>query len=228
MHVLAGGAAGVRAVVLRGRYHAYDRAPPPAPAPRCSDSAPAPRGGRTHMAAVVATHQAPWREALRVQPAPQLGPPPAGCLQVDVVAAGLAFPDVLRIEGKHFHRPEYPFVPCQEVAGQVRAVGEGVEGWKVGQRVFGTVSTGALSPIAHMDARGAYPIPDRVSDEIAAGFELNYGTAFHSIHDLATARPGERLLVLGAGGQCCSQSLSPLPPCWAGHFPCWREGGRVH
>eukprot|EP01043_Picozoa_sp_COSAG02_P107743 COSAG02_NODE_43764_length_372_cov_0.538462_1_plen_47_part_10 len=47
----------MRAVVLRGRYRER---------PVASDSAPAPRGGRTHMAAVVATHQAPWREALRV------------------------------------------------------------------------------------------------------------------------------------------------------------------
>lgn len=149
---------------------------------------------------VVAEREAPWRDALSLRPAPAPASPGEGELQVEVIAAGLAFPDVLQIEGKHFLKRQTPFVPCSEVSGRVTAVGDGVTGFRVGDRICGSTSSGALCPVTIMAAQNAYHIPDGVSGAVAAGFELNYGTAYHALHDLGRAQRGERLLVLGASG----------------------------
>ena len=73
---------------------------------------------------------------VETKPEPQ---PNAGEVLVDIMAAGVNFPDVLIIQNKYQFRPELPFTPGNELAGLVRAVGEGVEGFKFGDRVFGYV-----------------------------------------------------------------------------------------
>lgn len=153
------------------------------------------------MTAVVAVREGSWQEVLQLLAAPTLEEEtPHGTLKLDVLSAGLAFPDILQVEGKHITRRSAPFVPCSEVAGRITGIGKGVTGFTLGQRVFGSVYTGGLSATALMNASSAYPIPHGIADDVAAGFELNYGTAFHSIHDLASAKKGEVLLVLGASG----------------------------
>lgn len=126
--------------------------------------------------------------------------PSKGCIVVDVLAAGLAFPDILTVGGKHISKPPTPFVPGGEICGRVTAVGEGVQDLKVGDHVFGGSNTGGIAEEAEMFARGVYSLPQGVDPIVAAGFELNYGTTWHGIVDLGDLQAGQTLLVLGASG----------------------------
>ncbi len=126
--------------------------------------------------------------------------PKAGEVRLRVNAAGVNFPDALIIQKKYQQQPPLPFTPGSEVAGTVDALGEGVTNLKVGQRVIGFVGLGAFAEYVCGQAALAIPIPDQVSDDIAAAFTLTYATSHHSLIDRAQLKAGETLLVLGAGG----------------------------
>ena len=110
--------------------------------------------------------------------------------QVRVLAAGIAFPDVLVVEGKHMMKRSPPFVPAAELCGVVVEVGEDCEedgetAVRVGDRVFGTTVTGSLAEFALLRDCDCHPVPHGVQSEVCAGFEINYGTAWHALKDLA-------------------------------------------
>ena len=132
--------------------------------------------------AVICTRVGPYHDGLQLLdvPAAQLPPQPRQ-LVVDVLACGIAFPDVLSVMGKHISRPTPPFVLGSEVCGRVTAVGDGAEGTlpgvQVGSIVFGSATEGGVSQQAVLDASRAYLVPEGVDPHVAAGFELNYGTA---------------------------------------------------
>lgn len=126
--------------------------------------------------------------------------PGPGELLIDVHAAGVNFPDVLMVQGKYQTRPETPFVPGSEAAGVVAAVGEGVTGFAVGQRVAAFTGIGAFAEQVVVSAGQAFPIPDAIDFETAAGVLITYGTSYHALKDRAALAPGETLLVLGAAG----------------------------
>ena len=151
------------------------------------------------MKAVVASMIGPYSDVLSLcdMPKPELLP---GTALVRVLSAGLAFPDVLVVEGKHMMRKDPPFTPGQEICGQVVAVGEGVITVSVGQQVFGPCVSGGLAEFALVDAGECFSAPRAMDPHTAAGFELNYGTSWHGLVDLAGLRAGETLLVLGASG----------------------------
>ncbi|MFY9292313.1 MAG: NADPH:quinone oxidoreductase family protein [Methylorubrum rhodinum] len=119
---------------------------------------------------------------------------------VRVNVAALNFFDTLIIAGKYQVKPELPFSPGGEACGVVEALGEGVEEFAVGDRVmvhvgYGTARARIAVPVARL-AR----VPDGVSDEVAAGLSITYGTTLHALADRARIRPGETLVVLGASG----------------------------
>jgi NADPH2:quinone reductase len=130
-------------------------------------------------------------------PTPEPGP---GEILIRVRAASLNFPDLLIIQRKYQVRPELPFTPGAEVAGEVAALGPGVEGFAVGDRVAAYVGTGGFAEYALAEAARAFRLPPSISDEIGASFLLTYGTAWHALLDRAALQAGERLLVLGAAG----------------------------
>ena len=103
------------------------------------------------MQAVVASATGRYSDVLSLctVPKPELLP---GTALVRVFSAGLAFPDVLVVEGKHMMRKDPPFTPGQEICGQVVAVGEGVTTVAVGQQVFGPCVSGGLAEFALIDA----------------------------------------------------------------------------
>ena len=154
------------------------------------------------MSAVVATKIGPWRESLKLLPSPEVASPGSGLLKIRVLSAGLAFPDVLTVEGKHIMQREAPFVPANECAGEIIEIGSDCEefGFSVGDIVFGTALDGALQQHTILSAEHAYRLPPGVSVDVAAGFELNYGTTWHGLKDIAQLQRGEKLLVLGASG----------------------------
>jgi NADPH:quinone reductase len=130
-------------------------------------------------------------------PAPEAGP---GEVVIDVVAAGVNYPDVLIVQGKYQTKPPLPFVPGSEAAGHVAAVGEGVEGFAPGDRVIAFTGSGAFAQQVRVPATQVWPVPDGVDLEVAAGIAITYGTSYHALKDRANIQPGETLLVLGAGG----------------------------
>lgn len=126
--------------------------------------------------------------------------PGAGDLVVDVKAAGVNFPDVLIIQGKYQIRPALPFTPGAELAGVVKETGAGVADFRVGDRVIAYVTTGAFAEECVVPAANAIKLPEGVDFTVGAAFTLTYGTSWHALKDRAGLRPGETLLVLGAGG----------------------------
>ena len=130
-------------------------------------------------------------------PSPEPG---KGQVKVRVKAAGLNFPDTLIIEGKYQIKPELPFSPGGEMAGEVLAVGEGVQRFKPGQRVMGLTGYGAFAEEILVPENQLIPVPDGMNDHTAAAFSMVYGTSYHALKQRANIQPGESLLVLGASG----------------------------
>jgi len=117
-----------------------------------------------------------------------------------VRAAGANFPDVLMIAGRYQMRPELPFSPGFEVAGEVRALGDGVSGFAVGDRVVGTPGYGGFAEQVVVATDACDPLPDGVSFVDGAVLPIAFGTALHALRDRAAIRPGETLVVTGATG----------------------------
>ena len=126
--------------------------------------------------------------------------PSRGQVLIDVKAAGVNFPDVLMVQGKYQFKPPLPFAPGCELAGVVKAVGEGVTHVKPGDRALALVMHGGFAEEAVADASGVVPLPDNVDFATAASFMFTYGTSYHALKDRAALQPGETLLVLGAAG----------------------------
>lgn len=139
------------------------------------------------------------RADLRIEeiPSPIARP---GEVLVAVEACGINFFDGLVVEGKYQTRPERPFAPGSEVAGVVKAVGEGVTSISPGARVLAFAGFGGYAEEAVVAASQVFPIPDKMSFVEAAGFLITYGTSHHALKDRARLAPGETLLVLGAAG----------------------------
>jgi NADPH2:quinone reductase len=115
-------------------------------------------------------------------------------------AASVNFPDVLIIQDKYQVKPPLPFSPGAELAGIVKAVGEGVTTVVPGDAVIALTTFGAFAEEVKAQASRLLPIPSGMSYEEAAAFGLTYGTAAHALVDRASLAPGETVLVLGAAG----------------------------
>lgn len=130
-------------------------------------------------------------------PDPEPGP---GEVVVAVRACAVNFPDTLIIEDKYQFRPERPFAPGAEVAGVIAAVGDGVTGWKVGDRVIGIGLWGGMAEKIRLRVRDVVALPDERSFVEGAALLFTYGTALYALATRGQIRPGESLLVLGAAG----------------------------
>ncbi len=126
--------------------------------------------------------------------------PAAGQILVDVAAAGINFPDVLIIAGKYQVKTPTPFVPGNEAAGVVAAVGEDVRQFSVGDKVVVNSQGGAFAEQCVADQHKSMHLPDGLSFVQGAGFTVTYGTSYHALRQRADIQAGETLLVLGAAG----------------------------
>ncbi len=127
-------------------------------------------------------------------------PPLAGQVIVGVRACGVNFPDVLIVQGKYQFKPALPFSPGGEVAGVVEAVGSGVQGLHVGDRVLAIAVCGGMAEKLAADASQVLPIPDGVDFVTASCVASAHGTTLYALRDRAQLKAGETLLVLGASG----------------------------
>ena len=126
--------------------------------------------------------------------------PQAGEVLVSVKAAGVNFPDSLIIQNKYQIKPSLPFSPGGELAGVIKAVGEGVIRYRVGQSVIGFTGFGAFAEEAIVQQDNLVLMPTGMPFEIAGTFLMTYGTTYHALHDRAQLAAGETVLVLGAAG----------------------------
>lgn len=126
--------------------------------------------------------------------------PKKGEVIISIKACGVNFPDTLIIQGKYQFKPDMPFAPGGEVAGVVKAVGEGVSGVKEGDRVIASTGWGGFAQEVAVDAAKIIPMPDQMDFVSASAFVFTYGTSHYALKDRAKLQPGETLLVLGAAG----------------------------
>lgn len=138
-------------------------------------------------------------EQLEVVEGPDPVPGP-GQVVVAVEAAGVNFVDALFVAGTYQIKVPPPFVPGSELAGTVAAVGEGVEGPAVGDRVLSSVGLGAWTTHAVVRADGLVPVPDGLDLPTAAALVQSTCTAWFSLTRRTTVAAGETVLVLGAAG----------------------------
>jgi NADPH2:quinone reductase len=104
------------------------------------------------------------------------------------------------VQGKYQVKPPFPFIPGAELAGTVRAVGTGVERVAPGDRVFASAGLGAFAERAQVPAAAAWPVPDGMSFEEAAGLPIVYPTSYAGLVYRAGLRAGETVLVHAAAG----------------------------
>lgn len=150
------------------------------------------------MKAMLCTHYGPPEEMeLREMPSPAPG---KNQVLITVKACGVNFPDVLMLADKYQFKPALPFPPGGEVAGVVKALGEGVDGLKVGDRVAVSIGSGGFAEEVLADARRCVKVPANVGFEVASAFIVTYGTSYHALKDRAKLKSGEHLVVLGAAG----------------------------
>ena len=150
------------------------------------------------MRAVVC-HELGPPSLLRVEQWPDPEPSPGGVV-VDVEAAGVNFVDALFVGGQYQIKPPLPFVPGTEAAGRVAAVGGDVRGLEVGRRVLVSAGLGAFATKVAASAGSVVALPDVLDAPRAATFTQSYSTSLFALRDRGGARPGEAVLVLGAGG----------------------------
>ncbi len=130
-------------------------------------------------------------------PVPDAGP---GEVRVRVRAAAVNFPDLLMTRGAYQLKPDLPFVPGLEFSGEVDAVGEGVEGWTVGDAVVGGNRFGAMAEFTVVPAASLRPKPAALGWDAAAAYPVAYLTAYVALVRCARVEPGEWVLVHGAAG----------------------------
>jgi NADPH:quinone reductase len=130
-------------------------------------------------------------------PDPVAGP---GQVLVAVKACSVNYPDVLIIEDRYQFKPPRPFAPGGEISGVIEALGEGVTGWAVGDRVLATTGSGGMVEKIALPAASIFALPPERSFEEGSALLLTYGTTIHALLDRGKLKEGETLLVLGAAG----------------------------
>jgi NADPH:quinone reductase len=148
-------------------------------------------------AALCRTYGGPEVVVVEDVPPPEVG---AGQVRVRISVAALNFPDVLVVANQYQAQAPTPFIPGSEFAGQVVEVGDGVGGFAVGDRVFGSTFVGAFAEEVVVGAGSLNRTPPDVDDRVAAAFGVAYKTAYHVLRSVAGLAPGDELIVLGAGG----------------------------
>ncbi|WP_341393627.1 NADPH:quinone oxidoreductase family protein [Arthrobacter sp. G119Y2] len=138
------------------------------------------------------------RDALRLteQPPPAAAP---GTVVLATRAVALNFPDVLLCRGLYQEKPPLPFTPGIELCGTVTALGDGVAGFQIGDRVIAS-HLGVMAEEVQVPAASVFSAPESLSDAEAAALCIGYQTGYFGLHRRARIAPGETLLVHAAAG----------------------------
>ncbi|WP_433709381.1 NADPH:quinone oxidoreductase family protein [Nocardia sp. CA-084685] len=126
-------------------------------------------------------------------------PAGGGRVVVDVEAAGVSYPDLLRSKGEYQMKNEVPYVPGVEAAGIVRSA-PADSGLRPGQPVAVLATEGAWQQVVAVHPRQVFSLPETITPVAAAGVLTNYLTGHFALRRRAKAVEGETVLVHGAGG----------------------------
>jgi NADPH2:quinone reductase len=125
--------------------------------------------------------------------------PEPGQVLIKTEAAGVNYPDGLLVQGLYQAKPERPFVPGNEVAGEVLAVGEGVSRFKPGDRVVTYCSGGYAEQVVSSEMT-CFALPEGMDAADACAMIIAWGTSHHALKQRANLQPGESLVIFGAAG----------------------------
>jgi NADPH:quinone reductase len=139
-------------------------------------------------------------EVLHLREMPDPPPPSPGEVQVRIAARGVQYVDVLMLAGKYQFRPEPPFIPGNEAAGEIVALGDGVTQFKPGDKVMSRHRLGAFAQLGNSVAENCNPVPQGMNIEAAAVFSGAYHTAYHALLQRGRIKAGEWVLIHGAAG----------------------------
>jgi NADPH2:quinone reductase len=126
--------------------------------------------------------------------------PGSGEVLIDVAACAINFPDTLIIKDMYQFKPPRPFSPGGEISGTIAALGEGVSGCQVGDRVIAGVGSGGLREQVTIQAARLFKVPDGIDLVQASALLMTYGTTIHALKDRGAIAEGQTVLVLGAAG----------------------------
>ena len=148
-------------------------------------------------AVVVDAFGPPEACTLREVPDPVPGP---GEVLIDIRACGVNYPDLLVIDGSYQFKPDLPFTPGKEAAGDIAALGAGVTALKTGDRVMVQVERGAFAEKIVAKADQCFVMPPSMDYPTGASMGLVYQTAWFALTERAGLKPGDYVLVSGATG----------------------------
>jgi NADPH2:quinone reductase len=123
-----------------------------------------------------------------------------GQVRIAIHAAGINFPDILMAAGQYQLKPELPFIPGMEAAGEVAEIDDAAKGVAVGDRVIVKLRHGGYCEEAVVAPSQLTPLPNTFDYAEGATFLAAHGTAYHALVDRGQIQAGEVLLVHGAGG----------------------------
>ncbi len=135
--------------------------------------------------------------AVKDLPIPEPGPAE---VRIRVRAVSINFPDILLCQGKYQLKLEPPFTPGMDLAGDVDALGQGVDAFSIGDAVAGGARFGGFAEYAIVSANGLQAKPEKMSYSEAAAYPAAYLTAYVALVRRANLQEGETLLVHGASG----------------------------
>jgi len=130
-------------------------------------------------------------------PQPEMGP---GQVRIRMRAAGVNFADTVLVRGHYQEKPELPFAPGLEGAGEILEIADDVTDFKPGDKVMAVVSAGGFAEEAVCNASTVFSMPKGMDMVTAAAFPVAYGTSHLALVHRANLQAGETVLVLGAGG----------------------------
>ena len=130
-------------------------------------------------------------------PDPHPGP---GDALVTIKAAAVNYVDSLVVTGKYQFLPECPFAPGKLPVGEISALGPGVTGLEIGDRVLTFAEQGGYAEKVSVDARQCFELPPSMSFVDAASMSLVYDTSWFALRERARLREGESVLILGGTG----------------------------
>ena len=121
-------------------------------------------------------------------------------VQIEIKAAALNFPDFLIVQGLYQFKPELPFAPGNEGAGTVTKIGKNVTKFKEGDRVYFMAPYGAFAETINISEFGVFPIPEDITFQLAASYQMAYGTSYHALVQRGALSGDDEVLILGASG----------------------------
>lgn len=126
--------------------------------------------------------------------------PGAGEIRLKTLYTGVGFTDVIMRYGYYPYAPKIPFVPGYEIIGIVDALGDGVTGIALGQKVAALTVYGGYAEYIYLPPKALVPVPDGLDDVEALSLILNYVTAYQMLHRVAQVQSGQVVLITGASG----------------------------